>query len=87
MTIDQEDKNRINELINSYRNLHDEIHSIENEIKDLEVKMKQLFKDKDRVISSISENRDTESLIMKDLSEKLGDGKLDIPSMEWIKTN
>lgn len=86
MTIDNEERKRIEELITSYRDLHDEIHSIENEIKEFEAKMKRLYSEKDRVIGQITANRDTEMVIMKDLSEKYGDGKLDIPTLEWITT-
>lgn len=86
MTIEIEERDRIEGLIKSYRDLHDEIHQIDYEIRDLEARMRKLYADKDRIIGQIETNRETESVIMKEMTEKYGDGKIDVLTLDWIKT-
>jgi hypothetical protein len=84
MILTEDEKNNIHELIKNYKKSHDQITRAENLIKDFSKSLELLQQEKDVIIERITENRNNEAIVMKQLEEKYGPGKLNPTTLEWI---
>lgn len=78
------EKDSIIDMIQTYRALHSKIAEVEKVIESVEKQMKILYSQKDSIIAQMQVNRDQEGLLLNELVEKYGKGKLSIDDMTWI---
>jgi len=78
------EKDSIVDMIQTYRDLHGKIAEIEKGITMVETQMKKLYSQKDSIIAKMQANRDQEGLLLNELMEKYGRGKLSIDDMTWV---
>ena len=87
MILEKEEQQKILDLMDNYRKLHEEISKVEVMVRDFEKTLQELYKTKDTVIKNIEDNRENEAGLLKGLVAKYGEGKLDLTNFEWITNN
>jgi uncharacterized coiled-coil DUF342 family protein len=79
VSIEKKDITTIIELIEGYKNCH-------NEIKKLESEMERLQSEMNNSLNELNKLREKESLLHQDFSTRYGNGFLDTQKIKWIKT-
>jgi len=78
INLEEEEKNRVFQLSENFIRIHQEIMEVEESIKKMEMRSSEL-------IAELEACRESEKLFSKDLSDKYGEGKLDICGLKWVK--
>jgi|11_taG_2_1085331.scaffolds.fasta_scaffold66141_2 septation ring formation regulator EzrA len=78
MNIKNEDKKKIEKVINKFSKVYSEMEEIEAELKTLESR-------RIKVIDEIKNIREDERIILEEMKEKYGEVTLNLESMEIVK--
>ena len=74
----QKEKTEIFQISEDFIRIHAEIMEVEEAIKQMEMRSADLIKE-------LESCREREKLFSQELSDKYGDGRLDISGLKWVK--